>query len=199
MRYKINLDPRRITGKRPNLAEQSSVADEIVTAFSSRQEQPVVPLSSAATGKPSPWGRIFAIAAAVLLFAPFLIAIVLMILSGANGYALPAMMYPILALGFRNYSFLGGLILYLAARKANAFRKPAGWIALANVLVTIPYFVLALRYGTGRETLSLAPDGLQIANAVSMIASLLCMLALCVFAVLMLARAFRKKKQELPA
>ena len=69
MRYKINADPKRIIGKRPNLSEQNSVADEIVTALSSQQEQPIVPLSSTTTGKPSPWGKIYVILAAALLFA----------------------------------------------------------------------------------------------------------------------------------
>ncbi|HML67253.1 MAG TPA: hypothetical protein PKA81_02565 [Clostridia bacterium] len=199
MRYTINADPKRITGKRPNLSEQNSVADEIVTAFSSQQEQPIMPLSSTATGKPSPWGKIYAIIAAALLFAPFLIATVWMILSGAQGYALPALMLPILALGFRTYSFVGGLVLYLAARKANFLRRTVGWIALANLLVTVPFFILAFQSASNPDAAALATNGMQIANTVSIVASLLCMIALCVFAVLMLMRVFRKKKQELPA
>ena len=196
MQYKINADPKRIIGKRPNLAAEESVVDGIVTAFTSQQEQPIVPLSSTATGKPSSWGKVYAIIATVLLFAPFLIASVLMIISGAQGYALPAMMLPILAIGFRAYSFIGGLILYLAARKANVLRKTIGWIALANPVVTIPYFIMVLQYGTNRETMAGAPAGMFIANYVSMIASLLCMIALCVFAVILLVRVFRKKKPE---
>lgn len=194
MRYKINADPKRITGKRPNLAAEQYVADEIVTAFTSQQEQPIVPLSSTATGKPSPWGKIYAILAAALLFAPFLIATVLMILSGAQGYALPALMLPILALGFRTYSFVGGLVLYLAARKANFLRRTIGWVALANLLVTVPFFILAFQSSSNPNAAALATNGMRIANTVSIIASLLCMIALCVFAVLLLIRVFRKKK-----
>ena len=199
MQYKINADPKSMIGKRPSLAAQSSVADEIVSAFTSQQEQPIVPLSSTATGKPSPWGKIYAILATVLLFAPFLISLVLMILYSAQGNALPVLMFPIFALGFRSYSFLGGLFLYLTARKANALRKTTGWIALANLLVTIPYLILALQYGTDRATVAAAPAGMLIANSISMIASLLCMIALCVFVVILLVRVFRKRKQEQPS
>ncbi len=195
MNYKINADPKRITGKRPNLSAQNSVADEIVTAFASQQEQPIVPLSSTATGKPSPWGKIYAVIGAVLLFAPFLIATVLMIISGAQGYALPVLMLPILALGFRSYSFVGGLVLYLAARKANFFRKTVGWVALANLLVTVPFFILAFQSASNPTAAALATSGMRIANTVSIIASLLCMIALCVFAVILLVHVFRKKKQ----
>ena len=67
MQYKIHTDPKRITGKRPNLSAQNTVADDIVTAFTSQQEQPIVPLSSTATGKPSPWGKIFGTLAAALV------------------------------------------------------------------------------------------------------------------------------------
>ena len=199
MRYKINADPKRIIGKRPNLSEQNSVADEIVTALSSQQEHPIVPLSSTTTGKPSPWGKIYVILAAALLFAPFLIAAVLMVLSRAQGYALPALMLPILALGFRTYSFVGGLVLYLAARKANALRKTVGWVALANLLVTVPFFILAFQSASNPNAAALATNGMRIANTVSIIASLLCMIALCVFAVILLVRVFRLNKQAHPA
>ena len=195
MQYKIHTDPRRIIGKRPNLSAQNTVADGIVTAFTSQQEQPIVPLSSTATGKPSPWGKIFATLAAALLFAPFLIAVVLMILAYAQEYTLYLIYFPIYVLAFRNYSLFGGLALYLAARKANAFRKPIGWIALANPLLTIPQFVYAIQKGTGQET-ALVSEWLVVLNLVSMIASLLCMIALCVFAVLMLVRLFKKKRPK---
>lgn len=195
MQYKIVTDPKRMIGKRPNLAAQNSVADDIVTAFTSQQEQPTVPLSSTATGKPSPWGKIYGTLAAVLLFVPFLVPLVLMILSGARGYAMPVLMYPLLVLAFRNYSLFGGLALYLAARKATAFRKPIGWIALANLLVTIPLFVYAFQRSAGQGA-ALVSEWLQIASIVSMIASLLCMISLCVFSVLLLLRVFKKKQPD---
>ena len=195
MQYKIHTDPRRIIGKRPNLSAQNTVADGIVTAFTSQQDQPIVPLSSTATGKPSPWGKIFATLAAALLFAPFLIAVVLMILAYAQGYTMYLIYFPIYVLAFRNYSLFGGLTLYLAARKANALRKPIGWIALANPLLTIPQFVYAIQKGTGQEA-ALVSEWLVVLNLVSMITSLLCMIALCVFAVLILVRVFAKPAQE---
>ena len=195
MQYKIHTDPKRIIGKRPNLSAQNTVADNIVTAFTSQQEQPIVPLSSTATGKPSSWGKIFGTLAAVLLFAPFVISVVLMVIYNAQGYVLPLLMYPIYVLAFRNYSLFGGLALYLAARKANALRKPIGWIALANPLLTIPQFVYAILKSSGQDA-ALASEWLAVANLVSMIASLLCMIALCVFSVLMLVRVFKKKRAK---
>lgn len=195
MQYKIHTDPKRITGKRPNLSAQNTVADDIVTAFTSQQEQPIVPLSSTATGKPSPWGKIFGTLAAALVFAPFVIAVVLMIMASAQGYALYLIYYPIYVLAFRNYSIFGGLALYLAARKANKLRKPIGWIALANPLLTIPQFVYAYQRSAGKDIAQVS-EWLAVANLVSMIASLLCMIALCVFAVLMLARVFAKRSEE---
>ena len=154
-----------------------------------------MPLSSTATGKPSPWGKIFSMLAAALVFAPFVIAIVLMGLAYAQGYALSLFYYPIYVLAFRNYSLFGGLALYLAARKANKLRKPIGWIALANPLLTIPQFVYAYQRSAGKDIAQVS-EWLAVANLVSMIASLLCMIALCVFAVLILVRVFAKRSKE---
>jgi hypothetical protein len=196
MQYKINTDPKRILGKRPNLSAQNSVADEIVSNFTSQKEQPTVPLSPINSGKSSPWGKVFTIVGAALSFAPFVIALVLMILAYAQGYELYLVYFPIYVLTFRNYSIVGGFILYLAARRTNAFRKPIGWIALANLAVIIPYIIVAVQYFGSPEANPVAGTGLGITALSSMVASLLCMLALCVFSVMLLVRAFKKPKKE---
>ena len=195
MQYKIKADPKRIIGKRPNLAAQNSVVDEVVTAYTSQQEQPTVPLSSTASATSAHRGKVFAIVGAALLFAPFLIATVLMILAYVQGYTLYLVYFPIYVLAFRNYSLFGGLVLYLAARKANSLRKPIGWIALVNLLLTIPLFVYSIQLST-RQDAALVSEGMQTANFVSLVASLLCMTALCVLSVFLLIRVFRKKKPD---
>jgi len=198
MQYKINTDPKRILGKRPNLSDQNSVADEIVTAFTSQQAQPTVPLSSTASAKPSVWGKILSIVALLLLFAPFLIPFGLMILSHIQGYDLPILMYPILVLAFRTYSLIGGLVLYLAARKVNHLRKSIGWVALANPLVTIPFFFYAMEYSKDPTAAALFTAGVKTLNTISSIASAICMVVLCVFAVVLLVRAFKKAAKPAP-
>lgn len=198
MQYKINADPKRIIGKRPNLAAQNSVVDEVVTAFSAQQEQPPVPLSSTASAKSPTSGKVLAIVGAALSFAPFLIAIVLMILAYVQGYTLYLVYFPIYVLAFRNYSLFGGLALYLAARKVNRLRKPIGWIALANLLVIIPFFLYAIEYSKDPTAAALFTGGVKIMNTISSVASALCMIALSVFAVMLLVRAFKKETKPAP-
>ena len=46
MQYKINTDPKKMIGKRPNLAEEESVTDNIVSALSvPPEDMPLPPLS----------------------------------------------------------------------------------------------------------------------------------------------------------
>lgn len=196
MQYKIKTDPKRMIGKRPNLAAQNSVADEIVTRFASQQDQPIVPLSPIEPGKPSPWGKIFSIIGAALVFAPFVIPAVLMIISSTNGYNAPFLMYPFLVLGYRLYALVGGIVLYLAARKVKAFRKTVGWFALINFVVAVPLYIIAVWYNLSSDPAALATDTMRILTSASMIASVLCMIALFVFSVLLIIRAFKKKPKE---
>ena len=48
MQYKINTDPKKMIGKRPNLAEEESVTDNIVSALS-------VPPNPSSVGKTQRW------------------------------------------------------------------------------------------------------------------------------------------------
>jgi len=107
-------------------------------------------------------------------------------------------MYPALALSSRGLTFLGGLLLYLAARAANAFRKPIGWIALGNLVSSVVSVFFVSDWLTGYD-----PNMLSRSNALWCLAftfvSLLCMVALCVFSVLMLRRVFQKKSPDAAA
>ena len=200
MHRQFDIDPRHIAGKRPNLSAQNSVADKIVSAFSDPEhEPPLPPLSAVSTGKKSVWEKVFCIVSAVMLFGPFLVPAVLMILSAAQGYAMPALMYLLMVLAFRNYSVIGGLVVYLAARRADAFRKPIGWIALTNALLTIPFYIFVLQRGVDRAAAIPASLLSRILFTATSVASILCMIALCVFCILLLVRCFQKKEARAAA
>lgn len=200
MQYKINTDPKRILGKRPNLSAQNSVADDIVSAFSVPPEQmPLPPLSPLPPTVPRPLRKKTpqgsSIAATILLFLPFLYPIVFFVHGSATGHPLPMLMFPLLVLLARLLSNVGGLILYFAARAANYLRKPVGFTALAAFILPLAG---ALLFGTTLARIDPAnisqPRGWVALGCV--VLALLCMVALCAFSILILIRAFRKKKPK---
>ena len=195
MQYKIKTDPKRILGKRPNLSAQNSVADEIVTNFTSQKEQPTVPLSSIASRKSTPWGKVFAIVGAVLSFTPFVISTAAVIYSRLDWF-FSVTVFLFGALVYRMFSFIGGAILYLAARQINAFRKPVGWIALTHPTLALLVTLVSASIQSHTDPYVRTSDGMNIVSYVSLFIFLLCMIALCVFAVKLLIRAFKKPKKE---
>jgi len=198
MQYKIKTDPKRILGKRPNLSAQNSVADEIISAISvPPEDMPLPPLSplpptpSRQPQKQNPQGS--SVAAAILLFLPFLYPVVFYVHGVATGHPLPVFMFPLLVLFARLLSNVGGFILYLAARSADYLKKSIGLTALFAFILP---FAGSLLFGTTLNrvdptTISQTRDWIALACVAL---GLLCMLALCVFSVLMLVRVFRKKK-----
>lgn len=189
MHITIKTDPKRILGKRPNLSEQNSVADGIVTTFSSPVE-PGVPLAPLPR-KQNPRG--LAIAAAVLLFLPFLYPLAFYAHGAVTGHLLPALMYAYLVLLARFLSNIGGLVLFLAARKASYLQKPIGWVALASFLLP-----LASVFLSGAQLFQFDPGSVsQLRGWLALggiVLALMCMLTLCVFCVLLLVRMVRSKK-----
>lgn len=198
MQYKINADPKRILGKRPNLSAQNSVADEIVSALSVPPEDmplpPLSPLPPTAPRPPqkkNPQGS--TVAATVLLFLPFLYPVVFYVHGAASGHPLPVLMFPLLVLFARLLSNLGGFIIFLAARSADYLKNTIGLTALAAFILP---FAGSLLFGTTLNRV----DPARISQTRDWIAlacvalGLFCMLALCVFSVLMLARVFHRKK-----
>lgn len=186
---------KNIRGKRKNLSAQNSVADEIVTPFTSQQEQPIVPLTPINSGKPSPWGKVFAIVGAVLSFAPFVISAAAVIFSRLDWF-FSVSIFLLGAIVFRMFSFIGGVILYLAARQINAFRKPVGWIALTHPTLALLATLVSASIQSHTDLYVRTSDGMNIVSYVSLFIFLLCMIALCVFAVKLLIRAFKKPKKE---
>lgn len=198
MQYKANLDPRKIIGRRPNLAEQNTVADEIVSVLSvPPEDMPLPPLSPLPPTKPSPARKRnpqgVAIAATVLLFVPFLYPFVLLALGVVMKNPLP--LYYYLPLVFVQFplSILGGGLLYLASRYANALRKLIGWVALAMLLVpVIAFSILRKRiFDMSEFTIHSTESLISMCNV---LLTLLIMIALCVFDVLLLSRLFRKEQ-----
>ena len=189
-----------ILGKRPNLSAQNSVADEIISALSVPPEDmplpPLSPLPPTAPRPPqekNPQGS--SVAAAILLFLPFLYPIVFYVHGYATGHPLPVLMFPLLVLFARLLSNVGGFILFLAARSADYLKKSVGLTALAAFILP---FAGSLLFGTTLNRV----DPARISETRDWIAlacvalGLFCMLALCVFSVLMLERVFKKRTGE---
>ncbi len=189
MHITIKTDHKRIHGKRPNLSAQSGVADEIITALSN-PAGPNIPLSPLPRKK-NPRGG--AVAAAILLFLPFVYPIVFFAHGVLSAHPLPVMMYPYLVLLARFVSNIGGLVLYLTARKASVLQKPIGWVALAAFLLP-----LVSTFLVGTQQIQVDPSSISPLRGgiafYAVVIALLCMLALCVFCVLLLVRVFQKKK-----
>lgn len=186
---------KNIRGKRKNLSAQNSVADEIVTPFTSQQEQPIVPFTPINSGKPSPWGKVFAIVGTMLSFTPFVISAAAVIFSRLDWF-FTVSFFLLGAIAFRMFSFIGGVILYLAARQINAFRKPVGWIALTHPTLALLVTLVSASIQSHTDLYVRTSDGMNIVFYVSLFIFLLCMIALCVFAVKLLIRAFKKPKKE---
>ncbi|MBA4347829.1 MAG: hypothetical protein C0413_03140 [Clostridiales bacterium] len=189
---------KHILGKRPNLSAQKSVADEIVSALSVPPEDmplpPLSPLPPTAPRQPqkkNPQGS--SVAATILLFLPFLYPIVFYVHGYVTGHPLPVLLFPLLVLFARLLSNLGGFILFLAARSADYLKKTVGLTALAAFILP---FAGSLLFGTTLNRV----DPTRISETRDWIAlacvalGLFCMLTLCVFSVLMLARVFHRKK-----
>jgi len=204
MQYKINTDPKKMIGKRPNLAEEESVTDNIVSALSvPPEDMPLPPLSplpkhtpASATPPRTPRKRnpkAPAIIGTVFIYLPVLIAAVYFVHGALTGQPLPVLMFPMIMLIARFASYIGGLILYFAASAAQYLKKSVGFTTLAAVVLPIvSSFIFA------KPLASVDPTSAGISPVAGWIAliciaiTLLCMLALCVFAVLLLVRAFRK-------
>ena len=205
MQYRINTDPKKMIGKRPNLAEEQSVTDDIVSAFSvPPEDMPLPPLSplpqhtpAASTAPRAPRKRhpkALSIIGTVLAYLPFLFAAVYFVHGAIIGHPLPVLMFPMLVLIARFVSYIGGLILYLAACAAQYLRKSVGYTALASALLPFVSIILFTKPLASIDPTSIG----QVAGWIALICiaiSLLCMLALCVFSVLMLVRVFQKANQ----
>lgn len=209
MKYRIVTDPKKMIGKRPNLAEQNSVTDNIVAALSvPPEDMPLPPLSPlpqhtpASQTAPRPTRKrhpkVLSVIGTVFVYLPILFAAAYFVYGALTGRPQTILMFPMLMLIARFLFYIGGLILYFAARAAQYLRKTVGFTTLAAfVLPIVSSFILAQpRYSVNPASAGISPVASWIA-LICVVISLLCMLALCVFGVLMLVRAFRKPAQTL--
>ena len=192
MHKQVTFKRANIRGQRPNLSANHTVVDEIIYAFTNPQQEP--PLPPLPRGKKNPQGG--SIAAAILLFLPFLYPITFFVQGATTGHPLPVMMFPLLALMARFLSNVGSLVLYLTARTENFLRKSIGWVSLATLALPLASVLLFGKSQYMFNPISDISKTRGLLALISVVFTLLCMIALCVFAVLMLARVFAKRSEE---
>jgi hypothetical protein len=174
-------------GKRVNQTPESDIPEEVKQAA----------IEAKKTERSRRNGRALAVWGTILIGLPFVLPLVFFVNGALTNYPLPFVMYPYLVLVFYLFADVGGLILYIGSRNASYLRKPIGWTALATALLPMVAAVLFQDY-------LLRFDGTNLNRPVSFVVlialllTLLCMLALCVFAVLLLIRVFPKQSKPEP-
>lgn len=201
MTKNISIKKANIRGKRPNLSAQNSVTDGILSVLSLPPERmPLPPLSPLHPTAPSPQRkhnpRGNAVASVVLLALPFLYTAVFFVHGAMTSHPLPPTMFPMLVLIARFPSNIGGLTLYLAARAENRLRKTVGLLALAAFLLPI-FGVISL----GNPIAAMDPSNLtSVADQIALFCFALafaCMIALCLFSIPILVRAFHPQSESI--
>ena len=189
---------KNIRGKRENLSAQNSVADEIVSVLSvSPEDMPLAPLSPLPPVAPRPARRRkpigLAIAAPILLFAPFLCFAVFYFLGLILGSVLPIEILMAILIFTGNLSIFGGLLLYLAARRIQYLRMSVGWFSLLLLVFQIDFCIVFLNKDVA---FIMNPAGVPTFTFAVIICTLIliCMIALCVFSIMMLVRLVHRKK-----
>ena len=187
MKTNITVKPCSYSGKRVNLTPESDIPEEVKIATAEAKK----------TERARRNGRALAVWAAVLVGIPFVFPLVFYINGALTNHALPIGVYPYLVLVFGFFSEVGGLILYIASRNANYLRKPIGWTALATALFPLVAGILFGDY-LGRFAANDMNRPISIVVFIALLLTLLCMIALCVFAVLMLRKVFPKQPKPEP-
>lgn len=190
-----------IRGKRQSKKSREDTADEIITSLSVQPESaplqpldPTTPPSEQVVPHPprkrKPYG--LAIAAAMLVFAPFLFAVNMsafgLILVG-DPTLIVFLAVPLLGIPLSN---VGSLLLYLSSRAANYMRKPVILVSLELLVLQIGSSVI---YSKNIRSFEFDFQSLKNPLLAIVLASLilLCMIVLCVFSVLMLVRLLPKR------
>lgn len=139
--------------------------------------------------------KIFAIAGAVLLWAPILFMLLTgVVVSIASkrllmDYLLLAEVFPIIALGL--------VLLVLATLLTKTFRKWFGWGSVGALLALVATNVVSV--ATGLASGAVAAEGSPlIATLVCVVIFNLLILALAILAIFLLKRIFRKEPDQAP-
>ncbi len=187
MKTDISVKPCSCHGRRVNLTPESDIPEEVkIAAAETRKAE-----------RTRRNGRTLAVWGTVLVWLPFVLPTVFFINGALTNHTPPIGLYPYLLLAFHMFSNIGGPVLYLASRNANYLRKPIGWTALATPLLILFAAILFQDYLLRFNVTSLNRP-ISVVVFVALLLMLLCMVALCIFAVLMLKRVFSKQpKPEL--
>ena len=187
MKTNITVKPCSYSGKRVNLTPESDIPEEVKIAAAEAKQAERTRKNGRALAD---WGM-------VLVGLPFVLPIVFFINGALTNHVPPIGLYPYLVMAFCVFSYVGGLILYIASRNAGYLRKPIGWTALATVLLPMLTAVLFQDYLVRFDGTNLNRP-ISVVVFIALLLTLLCMLALCVFAVLMLKRVFPKQPNPKP-
>ncbi len=187
MKTNISVKPCSYPGRRVNQTPESDIPVEVKIAAAEVKKAERARRHSRALAV---WGTI-------MVGLPFVLPVVFFINGALTNHPLPIMMYPYLVLVFYPLADIGGLILYIGSRNANCLRKPIGWTALATALLPTLAAILFQDYLV-RFDVTHFNRPVTIVVFIALLLTLLCMLALCVFAVLMLIRVYPKQKNPEP-
>ena len=187
MSTRVTVKPCPYMGKRVNLTPESDIPEEVKIAAAETKKAERRQSKSRALAV---WGT-------VLVGLPFVLPLVFFINGALTNHPLPIGVYPYLVLLLSVFAKIGGLVLYIASRNANYLRKPISWTALATVLLPMVAAILFQDYLLRFDGTNLNRP-MSFVVLIALLLTLLCMLALCVFAVLLLRRVFPKQPKPEP-
>ena len=174
-------------GRRVNRTPESDIPEEVKIAEAEAKKAKRTRRNS----------RVLTVWSTILAGLPFVLPVVFFINGALTNHPLPIMMYPYLVLVFYPLADIGGLILYIGSRNANCLRKPIGWTALATALLPTLAAILFQDYLV-RFDVTHFNRPVTIVVFIALLLTLLCMITLCVFAVLLLVRVFPKQPKPEP-
>jgi len=187
MKTRVTIKPCPCKGRRVNQTPESDIPEEVKLAATEAKK----------AERSRRNGRTLSVWSAVLVGLPFVLPVVFYINGALTNHPLPIGLYPYLVLTFGFFAEVGGLILYIASRNANYLRKPIGWTALATALLPL---IAGIFFGDyiSRFVGSNLNRPVSIVVFLALLLTLLCMIALCVFVVLMLRRVYSKPPKPEP-
>ncbi len=185
MQNRVAFNREHIKGRRVNAIPESGIPEEVKAA-------------KAAEGKAErarKRSRSLSVIGSAFLWLPFLFPVPFFIHGETSGSPVPFALYPMLVISVRFGANIGSFLLYLASRAANAFRKPVGWLAVAIFVLPIVGVLLM-----GRNLYFFDPSNISkpvhFLILLSMLLTLLGMLAINVFSVLLLCKVFHRPGKQ---
>jgi len=187
MKTNNTVKPCLYPGKRENQPPESDIPEEVIIPAAETRK-------AKRTRRKS---RTLAVWGTVLVGLPFVLPLVFFINGALTNHPLPIGVYPYLVMLFCVFAVIGGLVLYIGSRNANYLRKPIGWTALATALLPLFAAILYPDFLLRFDVKNLNRP-VNVVVFIALLLALLCMLALCVFSVLLLRRVFPKQPKPKP-